>query len=145
MEDYEMEDYEAAHDERRVDTEELDKAGRRLAAVHWGGVAVECLIKALVVTGRGISEWDTESTPRGHGVTNPGHDLKEAVKRHNKLRDRFLRFPDAMRWLDKVDTPSVHFIDIRYRSDPPSEEAYREWHNAYRRLVGWLHRQATQI
>jgi hypothetical protein len=140
-----MEDYAAAYHERFVDTIALDEAERHLAAIHWGGVATECLLKSLVVAGRGISEWETEQNPTGHGVTNPGHALVAAIKRHNKLWNRFQQFPEAMRWLDKVDTPSVHFIDIRYRSDPPSQEAYREWKHAFVRLTSWLHKQSTQI
>ncbi len=139
-----MEDYEAAYHERLRDTQELDQAQRRLAALHWGGITVECFLKALVVAGRGISQWQTSDSP-SHGVKNPGHDLKESVKLHNKLRNRFQEFPEAMKWLERIDMPAGHFIDLRYRSEAPNDAEYREWLHSYKRLLRWLQKQSTQI
>lgn len=139
-----MEDYESAYHERLLDTMELDKAQRHLAAVHWGGVTVECFLKSLIVAGHGISEWKTDAS-EGPGVRNPSHDLKVAARRYNKLWGRLQKFPEAMKWLDSINTPSVHFIDLRYSSKSPDEAEYREWLNAFQRLLGWLQKQAPDL
>src|SRR5437763_13161209 len=58
-----MEDYQAAFLQRANDVEVLDKAGRRTAAMHFGGVAVECLLKYMIFTSLPKDakwEWKTE-------------------------------------------------------------------------------------
>ncbi|MFB8797323.1 MAG: hypothetical protein U7126_24565 [Microcoleus sp.] len=43
-----IEDYQAAFIESHLDTETLGKSGRKVAAMHLGGVTIECLLKAMI-------------------------------------------------------------------------------------------------
>lgn len=43
-----MEDYQAAFLRCVNDVEALDCAGRRIAAMHFGGIAIECLLKYMI-------------------------------------------------------------------------------------------------
>ncbi len=45
-----MEDYQAAFLARIMDVEALLNSGRRTAAMHFGGVAIECLLKYIICT-----------------------------------------------------------------------------------------------
>ena len=44
-----MEDFRAAFEQRNQDTEALYSSERRVAAMHFGGIAVECLLKSLIL------------------------------------------------------------------------------------------------
>lgn len=54
-----MEDYERAYKNRLLDIDALLAANvpRITAATHLGGVAIECRLKALVITYHSIKEW----------------------------------------------------------------------------------------
>ena len=83
-----MEDYEAAFLQRTVDVEVLNTAGRRTAAMHFGGIAIECLLKYLIFTSLPESakwEWKTATNDPGHTFNNPKHDYQSALRCHNKL------------------------------------------------------------
>lgn len=144
-----MEDYQAAFIQRHTDTETLDKSGRKVAAMHFGGVTIECLLKAMIFASlrKGATqEWRTDCYDPGHTITNPGHSYPEALKRHNRLRSRIDNFQEVRKWLDEVENPiGQHFIDMRYSGIEPDDESYKRWLNAYQRLKGWLEKQATQL
>lgn len=144
-----MEDYQSAFIERHIDTEILCKSGRKVAAMHFGGVTVECLLKAMIFASLPKSasqEWMTDSNNPGHTITNPGHSYIEALKRHNRLRSRIDNFPQVRKWLDEVENPtSQNFIDMRYSGIEPDDQNYKRWLDTYQRLIGWLQKQATQI
>ncbi|GAB1539626.1 hypothetical protein NUACC21_22930 [Scytonema sp. NUACC21] len=40
-----MEDYQAAFIQRHMDTETLCNAKRKIGAMHFGGITIECLLK----------------------------------------------------------------------------------------------------
>jgi hypothetical protein len=143
-----MEDYQTAFAERHTDTETLCKSGRKIAAMHFGGVTVECLLKAMIFASlpKGASrEWKTDLLDPGHTLTNPGHSYVEALKRHNRLNSRIQRFPAVMQWLHEVEHPSQHFINMRYSGIDPDDESYKRWLDSYQRLKQWLQKQATQF
>lgn len=150
-----MEDFQAAFVERHADVEALDITNRRTAAMHFGGVAVECLLKAIVSASlprnsRGEKEWKTESNDPGcHTVYNPGHSYEAALRAYNKLKARVEKFPQVRKWLSEVENPGCHFIDMRYQGkeihDSSAEEKYKHWKETYTRLVNWLQKQATQL
>lgn len=145
-----MEDFQAAFLQRTTDVVTLDTAGRHTAAMHFGGIAIECLLKHIICTSlpknaKGKWEWKTGTNDPGHTITNPGHDYQKALRCHHRLWDRVQRFPAVLKWLNEVENPDSHFIDIRYSGDEPDDEHYRRWLKSYQSLRGWLQKQATQL
>ncbi len=143
-----MENYQAAFEQRYYDTEILCQSARKVAAMHFGGVTVECLLKSMILTTlpRDTNrEWKNDSNNPGHTITNPGHDFQDALRRHNRLRDRVQKFPQVMKWLNKVEHPSQHFIDMRYFSNELNDTDYKEWQSAYNSLIGWLRKQSNTL
>mgnify|MGYP001806162773 CR=1 FL=1 len=144
-----MEDYQAAFLERHKDTETLDSSARKVAAMHLGGVTIECLLKWMILDSlpKGAKrEWKTDFNNPQHTITNPGHSFQDALKRHNKLHNRVQKFPQVMKWLNTVENPNnQHFIDMRYSSREPNDPDYKEWRLAYNRLIDWLQKQTTTL
>lgn len=143
-----MEDYQSAFLQRYQDTKILCSSDRKVAAMHFGGVTIECLLKAMIFATLpkvAKRESKTDSNNPGHTITNPGHNLYEALKRHNRLHTRVQKFPQVMKWLAIIETPNQHFIDMRYYSSEPGDRDYDEWLSAYNSLIGWLQKQATQL
>lgn len=139
-----MEDYQSAYLQRTSDAAILDKNGRRIATMHLGGIAVECLLKYMIFTTlpeKATWEWKTNSNNPGHTITNPGHSYSEAIQRHQKLRDRIQRFPVVLQWLNDVENPDCHFIDMRYVGKEPDPVKYAQWQKSYKRLMKWLQNQ----
>lgn len=130
-----MEDYQAAFFQRHTDTERLLPV-RKVGAMHFGGVTIECLIKAIIC-----------NTLRGGASENlRTHSYTELLKQHNKLKSRIDTFPEVRKWLNEVENPtSQNFIDMRYSGLEPDEDSYKRWLYAYQSLKGWLQKQATQL
>lgn len=142
-----MEDYEAAFLQRVLDVNALHSAGRRSAAMHFGGITIECLLKYLIVTSlpqHAKKEWKTDSNDPGHTSKNPGHDYQNALRCHNKLLFRVQQSPYVLKWLKEVETPDSHFIDLRYTGKEPDDGKYRIWWKSYQSLLGWLQRNGTR-
>jgi hypothetical protein len=151
---YSMEDFQAAFVEHHIDVQALDATSRRTAAMHLGGVAVECLLKVIIcaslaTNSHGEKEWKTEANDPGHTVYNPGHSYEAALRTYNKLKTRVDNFPQVRKWLSEVEHPECHFIDMRYLGketrEDEAQERYKHWKETYTRLVYWLQRQATQL
>ena len=144
-----MEDYQSAFLQRHQDTEILCQSARKVAAMHFGGVTVECLLKSMILATalpRGANrEWKNDSNNPGHTITNPGHSFQDALRRHNRLRDRIQKFPQVMNWIVKVENPHQHFIDMRYSSNELNDISYKEWLSAYNNLIRWLQKQSTTL
>ncbi|WP_017710735.1 hypothetical protein [Prochlorothrix hollandica] len=143
-----IEDYQAAHGQRDQDTGALHRGDRKIAAMHWGGCTIECLLKAMILAQIGNPQqrqWHTSQQPQPHGIERPGHDLQDALRKHQKLADRVNKFPEVRSWLSRVNDPGGHFIHLRYSADEPDSEAYKEWWTAYERLYRWLVKQTTQM
>ncbi len=112
-----MEDYQAAFLERHRDSETLDSSARKVAAMHLGGVTIECLLKSMIFASlpKGAKrEWKTDFNNPQHTITNPGHSFQDALKRHNKLHDRVQKFPQVMKWLNTVENPNNQPTFYRY-------------------------------
>jgi hypothetical protein len=144
-----MEDYHSAFMERHLDTETLCQSGRKVAAMHFGGVTIECLLKAMIFASlpRGATqEWMTDSYDPGHTFTNPGHSYTEALKRHNRLSSKIDKFREVRKWLDEVEYPNgQHFIHMRYSGIEPDDPNYKRWLHAYKSLNEWLQKQFTTL
>lgn len=143
-----MEDYKLAFEERHKDTEILCSSKRKIAAMHFGGCTIECLLKFMILISlpRGVNrEWKTDSNDPGHTITNPGHSFQNALRRHNRLHARIQRQRHVMQWVIIVESPTQHFIDLRYSSNEPSDADYKKWLFAYRSLKNWLEKQVPQL
>ncbi|WP_202951134.1 hypothetical protein [Synechococcus sp. PCC 7336] len=90
-------------------------------------------------------EWKTNSNNPGHTLTNPGHSFVEALKRNNRLYSRVQKYPNVMKWIQAVERPNQHFIEMRYSCHAPDAKSYKEWWETYTRLLAWLRLQATQL
>jgi hypothetical protein len=143
-----MEDYYTTFLQRAEDVTVLDEGGRRIAAIHFGGVAIECFLKHLIFASlpdNARREWKTSTNDPGHTITNPGHDYMEALNRHNRLRSNILRrYPFVLVWLNDVEKPEGHFIDLRYSEKKLGDEEYKRWVRSYRSLVDWLEGQTPK-
>ena len=129
-----MEDYQAAFIERHFDTKTLDQSGRKVAAMHFGGVTIECLLKAIIC----------HTIPGGASQNLRTHSCKELLKKHPKLQSRATH--KVREWLDEVENPtSQPFIDMRYCGIEPNDASYRHWLYAFNQLTNWLQQQATQL
>ena len=140
-----MEDYQSAFLQRHQDTEILDRSNRKIAAMHFGGITIECLLKSMILASVSSQEWKTDSNNPGHTITNPGHSLTAALKSNNRLYSRVQKYPDVIKWINIVENPSQNFINMRYSSSEPNDDKYKEWLSAYTSLKQWLHKQATQL
>jgi hypothetical protein len=144
-----MEDFRAAFYQRDKDVEVLHEKQRRVAAMHMGGVAVECLLKAMICAvlpdnDQGEKEWydKEERNNPGHTISNPGHRYMKALSLHNHLYTYIVkRRRHVLQWLAKVEYPEHHFIDIRYVSKEADDKKYKSWYDAYHKLVEWLLKQ----
>jgi hypothetical protein len=143
-----IEDYQAAFLQRHQDQEILCQAKRKIAAMHFGGIVIECLLKSIIVASLPNNtnpEWKTKSNNPGHNIKNPSHDFQRALSSHPRLFSRVQNFPEVVKWINQVQTPSQHFIDLRYSSSEPDDPTYQEWLSAYKSLKSWLQKQATQL
>lgn len=144
-----MENFHAAFLERAKDVEVLAQNDRRRAAMHFGGVTVECLLKAVLCASLpskqdGTKEWYNDSNSPGHKVYNPGHNyqktINEAQRYNRRLKARLQQVPQVLQWLEDIERPDMSFIDMRYSEQEPDEQTYQQWKQSYKRLLGWLQR-----
>jgi hypothetical protein len=129
-----MEDYQAAFIERHIDTETLCQSGRKVAAMHFGGVTIECQLKSIICN----------TIPGGASQNLRTHSCTALLEQHNKLKSRAT--PKVREWLDEVENPNSQlFINMRYCGIEPNDASYKRWLYAYKCLTGWLKTQATQL
>jgi len=143
-----MENYQNAYVQRAGDTKALHDSGRKVAAIHFGGVTIECFLKAILLSSipKGATpEWKTSKNSPGHSLTNPGHSFVEALKRQGKLYHRAQQSKHVMQWIEAVENPGGHFINMRYSCDNPTDVAYKKWFDNYSRLLKWISKQSTQL
>ncbi len=145
-----MEDFQSAYMERHKDFSALDTAKRRTAAMHFGGITIECLLKTIIkdslpTNADGEKEWKNETNNPGHTCYNPGHNYDAAIRLHNKLKARIEHVPYVRKWLNDVENYGCHFINMRYVGDEPDDEKYKKWKQSYTSLRAWLQKQATQL
>lgn len=150
-----MEDFHGAYVERALDTVALQTANRRMGTMHLGGMTIECLLKHMIVTYHGVTEWDRPSVREpGVLVENPGHDVVSAADRLSLLQDRINRDPAVRTWLHQIRFPMMHpergklwvtFESARYDSRVPTDAAYATWCTAYKELRKWLMEQMQTL
>lgn len=149
-----MEDFQAAFFQRQMDVEMLRAKRRYTASIHFGGVVIECLLKAMLCeilppNAKGEKEWKNDDNNPGHTIHNPGHDCHYAIRCHNRLYQRLELTQNKYVWsmLDKIVFPGSHFIDARYMGEAgrfihmryvgvePDEMSYNNWYDTYHNLI----------
>lgn len=140
-----LEDYATAFLERAKDTDILLNSARATGTIHFGGITIECLIKAIIFEINGIDGWRVNQDGVNHGIKNPGHDLIGAIHEIKELRQRIQQSPHMLSYLNTIQTPLLHYIDMRYDSSGIDEEKFNKWKEAYFGLVRWLTMQRTQL
>lgn len=144
-----MEEYGAASASRRNDVDVLmgGDSKRTIAAAHFGGIAIECKIKALVVKYHSISNWGEVSRRKkdpklGQPISRPGHSLHASIKSMDLLYRKARADPLFLFHLNRVMYPagatSMDFIDIRYLSNEIEESVFVEWKKSFDYVVSWL-------
>ena len=144
-----MEDYEVAHKNRLSDIDVL-LAGpnkRGTAAIHLGGVAVECRLKALIILYHRIAAWDDPSKrPKdaklGQPIARTGHSLISAVRMMPEIYAKAKADPSFLKHLSNINFPTgsslIDFIALRYASAEISEPAISSWRESLKYVLGWL-------
>lgn len=134
-----MEDYRSAFIHRCIDTKEMYKNNRKIAAMHMGGITLECLLKDALVKYHGISGWKMNSKLSGSIIRNPGHKLNLAITDIPKLELRANSNPAIMKLFNEVQQPTgAEFIDLRYLGMEPDQAIYDQWYKSYMTLLQWL-------
>lgn len=144
-----MENYEKAHECRLLDIDALlaGKNQRGTAAAHLGGAAVECRLKALVLTYHKISTWNDQSKRRkdsrfGKPIPRTGHGLIGAVRLMQDLFDKAKADPLFLKHLNNVTYPAgqteTDFIALRYSAQNLGGASLLQWHNSLKYVLGWL-------
>ncbi|MBD2553056.1 hypothetical protein H6G51_07175 [Limnothrix sp. FACHB-708] len=148
-----IEDYASAFVERAQDQAVLAKADRRIAAMHMGGIVIECRLKALILGYFPENQryWRphprSEHQPSQHcNISNPGHNLEEAL---NKLEEIGVipspssQIRDALTAIQNP-LPGYPFINLRYYGGSLEASDYERWKVNYQALTTWLNRQSLQ-
>lgn len=140
-----LEDYGSVFIDRQIDTKCLHDKKRKIAAVHMGGITIECLLKNIVMQYHNINNWKTELNDEEHTIYNPGHNLIQAIKKIPRLFQRVQSNPAILKMFDTVQSPVTDYISMRYVGDEMEERKYQEWYDCYIKLVQWLIKQSTNL
>ncbi len=125
-----MENYEEAADARLKDWETLSSGKRKVGAVHFGGIYIECLLKSIICSEHDVLEggpgrWVVD----GSEVARPRHVLT-APSYRNLLTDLYDDMPgDVMDALEYLSSPGqINYIDYRYIPESDiTDIVYDEW------------------
>jgi hypothetical protein len=150
-----MEDYRKAYKERLADKQKLEEADRRVAAMHIGGIVIECHLKAMRVKANSVTDWHIPEEkcssckatvhpgfPQKHGIVNPGHRLFFAIQSWPKLWQQLSQMKQErdkiIGWINLLEKPSCNYIDLRYTHETPTDQEFQAWHEAFKRVEAWL-------
>ncbi len=144
-----MEDYSSACIARYLDVDALiaSEPPRSTAAVHIGGIAVECQIKAQILVYHRISKWTQlgqrpKESYYGRPVDRPGHHLLSAVKVMGRVYERARADPLFIKHLDRLMHPvgsrNADFIDLRYAGSDIAQNSLDDWRQSLKYVDGWL-------
>lgn len=149
-----MEDYAGAHTCRVSDVEALATSVRHTAALHLGGIAVECRLKAMTITYHKLLGWDTPSKRlkdplSGNPISCPGHGLMAALRLMPKVYKIAKYDPPFLKHLSRVMHPigatNVDFISIRYSSEELAPQSFADWRRSLEFVLGWLKKNEAPL
>lgn len=151
-----MENYEKAYRNRVLDIDALLAAEvpRITAATHFGGVAVECKLKSLVINYHNITEWDDLSTRAGdprfrQPISRTSHGLITAVRLMSELHKKALADRYFLKHLNEINYPTgatvIDFIALRYSSQNLDQQALVNWKRSFDYVIGWLEKNGKLL
>jgi hypothetical protein len=149
-----MEDFVGACLERKKDTEALLKLKKHnIAALHLGGITIECRLKSLLILYHSISEWNEKSRRRNDSmfnqqIQNPGHSLVTALRHMPKLYQLARSDKQLLKHLNCIIYPfgatSTDYISLRYFCQA-SQFQHDEWKKSFEYVYGWLKKNEAKI
>ncbi|EDZ96123.1 MAG: hypothetical protein P5702_09300 [Limnospira sp. PMC 1291.21] len=149
-----MEDFAGACLARKKDAEALLKLqDHNIAALHLGGISIECRLKSLLADYHSISEWDEKSRRKkdsmfNQQIHNPGHSLTTALRHMPELFKLAKSDQQLLKHLNCLIYPlgatSVDYIGLRY-VDQASSIQRDEWKKSFDYVYGWLEKNEVRI
>ncbi|WP_053367815.1 hypothetical protein [Bacillus sp. FJAT-27245] len=134
-----MDDYSTAFISRCLDTNRLYLSKRKIAAMHLGGITIECFLKKTCFIYHGINDWNQISNRTGVSIANPRHRISNLVTIISSLHIRANASPDVMQAIRHVQEPcGMDYILWRYHGVEPSQGDFEEWYKSYVLLLKWL-------
>lgn len=148
-----MENYSAAANNRYSEAQILLNHLKYVAAIHLGGVSVECRLKELLVIYHRINNWDEKSKrlkdPRfGSVIARPGHGLLDCLKKMDALYNRAKTDSNFIKHMDRLRFPrgaDVDFIELRYFGGELTQQEVDNWRESYRYVWGWINKNRMLI
>jgi UDP-N-acetylglucosamine 2-epimerase len=149
-----MEDYTGAYQARKNDITALLTlpSNHQIAIFHLGGIAIECRLKAFLLTYHRIKNWNeksrrTKDAMFNQEIHNPNHSLLTAIKHMPELYQKAKSNRELMEHLAHIIYPlgasAITYIDIRYHSEPEALEY--DWKKSFDYVSGWLEKNKETI
>lgn len=150
-----MEDFTGACLERKKDAEALLKLkDHNIAALHLGGISIECRLKSLLAYYHSISEWNEKSRRKkdsmfNQQINNPGHSLTTALRHMPELYQSAKSNQQLLMHLNCLIYPlgstSVDYIGLRYDVAQASPIQRDKWKKSFDYVYGWLKKNEVRI
>jgi len=148
------EDYTGAYQARKNDIFALLtlQSNHKIAIFHLGGIAIECKLKAFLLTYHKIKDWNEKSRRTRDDmykqeIKNPNHSLLTAIRQMPKIREKAKSDHEFLKHLSKIINPlgasTVTYIDIRYYSE--TEQSQSDWKKSFDYVYGWLDKNKETI
>ncbi|MEA5420661.1 hypothetical protein VB712_15615 [Spirulina sp. CCNP1310] len=149
-----MEDFAVVCLERKKDAEVLLKLkDHNIAALHLGGISIECRLKALLTVYHQISEWNQKSRREKDSmfdqqIKNPEHGLITALRHMPHLYQLAKSNRQFLEHLSRISHPlgasNVDYIGLRYIAQASSVQR-DEWKKSFDYVHGWLEKNEVNI
>ena len=143
-----MEDFAGAYLARKNDIFALPRnQNHTIAIFHFGGIAVECQLKAMLLVYHKITDWKYQSCRStdllfGQPIKNPSHDLLKAIKDMPELYNAARLDGQFLTHLEKIKRPlgstNPDYVSLRYI--PETIESLSKWQNSFNYICHWLHK-----
>lgn len=141
-----MDNYPLAFISRCLDTKRLYSQERKIAAMHLGGITIECFLKKTCFVYHGITDWGQVSVRTRSIINNPKHRIFNLIRIISSLHTRANASPQIMDAIRKVQEPcGMDYILWRYQGLEPSQAHFDDWYNSYHMLLKWLIAQVKTI
>ncbi|WP_017306759.1 hypothetical protein [Spirulina subsalsa] len=149
-----MEDFAGASLARKKDAETLlNLENHNIAALHLGGISIECRLKSLLASYHSISEWDEKSRRKkdsmfNQQINNPGHSLTTSLRHMPELFKLAKSDQQLLNHLNCLVYPlgatSVDYISLRYVAQASPIQG-NEWKKSFDYVYGWLKKNEFRI
>ncbi|MCI8527736.1 MAG: hypothetical protein HFH82_01045 [Lachnospiraceae bacterium] len=144
-----MENYEDAAESRFDDLDTLMKVRRKVGAIHFGGIYIECLLKGMicmkytVTDSSAFGKWIVD----GHERPRPRHVLR-SPELQSLLDTLYDDMPDnILEALDFIAAPQgTKYIDYRYiPEDEIENEIFDQWEERFISVFSYLEQKKHEL